>query len=38
MSKTTKNLTLSAMFLALCIVLPYLTGNNYHLGSMLRVR
>ena len=35
MSQTTKKLTLSAMFLALCIVLPYLTGNNYQLGSML---
>lgn len=35
MKTTTKNLTLSAMCLALCIVLPYLTGNNYHLGSML---
>lgn len=35
MNKTTKALTLSAMCLALCIVLPYLTGNNYQLGSML---
>lgn len=35
MSKSTKSLALSAMFLALCIVLPYLTGNNYQLGSML---
>ncbi|MBN1778154.1 MAG: ECF transporter S component [Clostridiales bacterium] len=35
MKKTTINLTLSAMFLALCFVLPYLTGNNYQLGSML---
>lgn len=35
MRKTTINLTLSAMFLALCFVLPYLTGNNYQLGSML---
>jgi len=35
MKTTTKKLTLSAMFLALCFVLPYLTGNNYQLGSML---
>ncbi|HPF88310.1 MAG TPA: ECF transporter S component [Candidatus Limiplasma sp.] len=35
MSKSTKSLALSAMFLALCFVLPYLTGNNYQLGSML---
>ena len=35
MQATTKKLTLSAMMLALALVLPYLTGNNYRLGSML---
>ena len=35
MQVSTKKLTLSAMMLALALVLPYLTGNNYRLGSML---
>lgn len=35
MKKTTKNMTLSAMFLALGIVLPFLTGQIPQIGSML---
>ncbi len=35
MKKTTKNLTLSAMFLALGLVLPFLTGQIPQIGSML---
>ena len=35
MKMTTKNLTLSAMFLALALVLPFLTGQIPEIGSML---
>lgn len=35
MKKTTKNLTLSAMFLALGLVLPFLTGQIRQIGNML---
>ncbi len=35
MNKTVKNLTLSAMFLALGMVLPLLTGQIQQIGSML---
>lgn len=35
MKKTTKNMTLSAMFLALGLVLPFLTGQIPQIGSML---
>lgn len=35
MKKTTKNMTLSAMFLAIGIVLPFLTGQIPQIGSML---
>ncbi len=35
MKKTPKNLTLSAMFLALGMVLPFLTGQIQQIGSML---
>ena len=35
MNKTTKNLVLSAMFLALGMVLPLLTGQIQQIGSML---
>ncbi len=35
MKKTTKNITLSAMFLALGLVLPFLTGQIPQIGSML---
>jgi riboflavin transporter FmnP len=35
MKTTTKNLTLSAMFLALALVLPFLTGQIPEIGSML---
>ena len=34
MSKTTKNLTLSAMFLAIGMVLPFLTGQIPQIGNM----
>ena len=35
MKVTTKNLTLAAMFLALALVLPFLTGQIPQIGSML---
>ena len=35
MSKTTKNLTLSAMFLAIGMVLPFLTGQIPQIGNMM---
>lgn len=35
MNKTTKNLTLSAMFMALGMVLPLLTGQIQQIGNML---
>ncbi|MBQ8624184.1 MAG: ECF transporter S component [Oscillospiraceae bacterium] len=35
MRDTLKNLTLAAMFLALCLVLPFLTGQIPEIGSML---
>lgn len=35
MSKTTKNLTLSAMFLAMGMVLPFLTGQIPQIGNMM---
>lgn len=35
MSKTTKNLTLSAMFLAVGMVLPFLTGQIPQIGNMM---
>ncbi|MBQ7713400.1 MAG: ECF transporter S component [Oscillospiraceae bacterium] len=35
MNKTTKTLTLSAMFLALGMVLPFLTGQIQQIGNML---
>lgn len=35
MKSTTKNLTLSAMFLALGMVLPFLTGQIQQIGNML---
>ena len=35
MKKTTRNLTLSAMFMALGMVLPFLTGQIQQFGSML---
>ena len=35
MSKTTKNLTLSAMFLAIGLVLPFLTGQIPQIGNMM---
>ena len=35
MKKTTKNLTLSAMFLAVGMVLPFLTGQMKQIGNML---
>ena len=35
MKQTTKNITLSAMFLALGMVLPFLTGQIPQIGSML---
>lgn len=35
MKMTTKNLTLSALFLALALVLPFLTGQIPQIGSML---
>ena len=35
MRRQTKNLTLSAMFTALGLVLPMLTGNIPQIGSML---
>lgn len=35
MKKTTKNMTLSAMFLALGLVLPFLTGQIPQIGNML---
>jgi len=34
-SKVTKRLVLSAMFLALCLVLPFLTGQCPEIGSAL---
>ncbi len=34
-NKHIKNLTFSAVSLALCILLPFLTGNNYQLGTAL---
>jgi len=35
MNKTTKNLTLAAMFVAVGIVLPFITGNIPEIGRML---
>lgn len=35
MSKTTKNMTLSAMFLAIGMVLPFLTGQIPQIGNMM---
>lgn len=35
MNKTTKNLTLSAMFMAIGMVLPFLTGQIQQIGNML---
>lgn len=35
MKKTTKNLTLSAMFMAVGMVLPFLTGQIQQIGNML---
>ena len=35
MGKTTKNLTLSAMFLAIGMVLPFLTGQIPEVGNMM---
>lgn len=35
MKQLTKNLTLSAMFLAIGFVLPFLTGQIPQIGSML---
>lgn len=35
MNKTTKNLTLSAMFLAIGMVLPFVTGQIQQIGNML---
>ncbi len=35
MKNSIKNLTLAAMFLALCMVLPFLTGQIPQIGSML---
>ena len=35
MKKTTKNLTLSAMFLAIGMVLPFFTGQIPQIGKML---
>ena len=35
MSKTTKNLTLSAMFLAVGMLLPFLTGQIPQIGNMM---
>ena len=35
MRKTTKNLTLSAMFMAVGLVLPFLTGQIQQIGNML---
>lgn len=35
MKKTVKNLTLSAMFLALCIILPFITGGVPQIGNAI---
>ncbi len=35
MNKTTRNMTLSAMFIALALVLPFFTGQIPQIGSML---
>ena len=35
MRKTTKNMTLAAMFMALGLVLPFLTGQIPQIGNML---
>lgn len=35
MKKTVKNLTLSAMFLALCIILPFITGGVPRIGNAI---
>lgn len=35
MKKTVKNLTLSAMFLALCIILPFITGGVTQIGNAI---
>ena len=35
MKKTVKNLTLSAMFLALCMILPFITGGVPRIGNAI---
>ena len=35
MKKTVKNLTLSAMFLALCMILPFITGGVPQIGNAI---
>ncbi len=35
MKNSTKKLVFAAVFLALCLVLPFLTGNNRQLGTLL---
>lgn len=37
LKRTVQNLTLAAMFLALGLVLPFLTGQIPEIGSMLQI-